>query len=255
MKKIILASMILLFASVSGMANITMGNDTVVPKSPVRYLSTKLGQNWFINVNGSINWWQGSDLNPAGNYTTLNGPTFGGGVSAGKWITHNLAIRVAYDINRSHSYIDGTHSAVAEDKAYSFLYDNNPTPDENGYCTTTFLYHNLHADVLFSPIDLLQGYYNPDRFFTPIIFAGMGVACASGEFSVIQSYLDKKYNFEFSAEFLNLILSEYFLSEPVCSNYRFGRVHLTDGDKRNFAGIPSCSLAGTVDPCSYIFKI
>jgi outer membrane protein OmpA-like peptidoglycan-associated protein len=200
MKKFILASMMVLFATVSSWANTNLENDTVAPNAAVRYLSTKIGQNWFFGANGSINWWQGSDRNPIGNYTTLNGPTFGGGVSVGKWITHNIAIRVAYDINRSHSFINGTHSAVAEDKAYSFLYDNNPIPDANGYCTTTFLYHNLHADAMFSPIDLIQGYYNPNRFFTPIIFAGMGLACASGDFFMIQSYINKKYNFEFSAD-------------------------------------------------------
>lgn len=199
MKKIILASMIVLFATISGMANNGMENDTV-NNSSVRYLSSTMAQNWFVSADGSINWWQGSDRNPIGNYTTLNGPTFGGGVSVGKWITHNLAIRVAYDINRSHSFINGSHSAVAEDKPYSFLFDNNPVPDANGYYPTTFLYHNLHVDVMFSPLDLIQGYYNPDRFFTPVFFVGMGEACASGNFSVIHSYLKRKYNFEFSAD-------------------------------------------------------
>jgi len=162
-----------------------------------RYLASTMTQNWFITADASVNWWQGSDRNPNGNYTSLNGPTFGGGVSLGKWITHKLALRLAYDVNRSHSYINGLHSSADN---FQFLYDNNPVPDDNGYCTTTFFYHNLHGDVLISPIDLYMGYYNPKRLYTPVLFMGMGLACVSGHASMIKSITEKKWNFEFSAD-------------------------------------------------------
>lgn len=192
MKKIILTSIMVLFAAYSTMADTSAKSDTTV-----RYLASTLGQNWFISANGSINWWQGSDRNPAGNYTAPNGPTFGGSLSFGKWITHNLALRLSYEVNRSHSYINGLHIGNTH---YQFLYDNDPTPDANGYVETTFLYHNLHADVMLSPIDLIQGYFNPDRFFTPVFFVGMGGACVSGHVSMIQSMIEGNRNFEFSAD-------------------------------------------------------
>ena len=192
MKRIAFITCIILLAGINCKA--ASDNDST------RYLASTMKQNWFITANASVNWWQGSDRNPAGNYTSLNGPTFGGGVSFGKWITHNIALRLAYDVNRSHSYINGLHTADHQRVQYDFLYANNPTPDANGYCTTTFMYHNLHADVLLSPLDLIQGFYNPERFFTPIIFVGMGGACVSGRLSVIQSIIEKKRNFELSAD-------------------------------------------------------
>lgn len=192
MKRIAFITCIILLAGINCKA--ASDNDST------RYLASTMKQNWFITANASVNWWQGSDRNPAGNYTSLNGPTFGGGVSFGKWITHNIALRLAYDVNRSHSYINGLHTADHQRVQYDFLYANNPTPDANGYCATTFMYHNLHADVMLSPLDLIQGFYNPERFFTPIIFVGMGGACVSGRLSVIQSIIEKKRNFELSAD-------------------------------------------------------
>lgn len=192
MKRIILATALLLVTS-AVMANESMVNDSVN-----RYLSSTMGQNWFVTATGSVNWWQGSDRNPAGNYTSLNGPTFGGGVSLGKWITHNVALRLAYDVNRSHSYINGFHTANGGQ--FDFLYENNPTPDANGYCTTTFMYHNFHGDFMVSPVDLIQGYFNPDRFFTPLFYVGAGLACVSGHTSMIQSLMEGKRNFEYSVD-------------------------------------------------------
>ncbi len=191
MKRIILAIGIL-FVTLAGSAS-NVENDSI------RYLASTLGQNWFVTANGSINWWQGSDRNPNGNYTTLNGPTFGGGVSVGKWITHNLAIRLSYDIHRAHSYIDGLHVSRPN---LQFLFKENPAPDANGYYPTSFMYHNLHGEVLLSPIDLIQAYYD-DRFYTPVVALGMGLACISEHTFVTQTFIEsgfgKNRNYEPSA--------------------------------------------------------
>lgn len=192
MKKLVLA-IGLLFATTVCSAN-TMANDTTV-----RYLASTWAQNWFVTANGNVNWWQGSDRNPAGNYTILNGPTFGGELSVGKWVTHNLALRLGYDIHRSHSFMNGLHS---ENGNYHFLFKENPTPDENGYYATTFMYHNLHADVMLSPVDLVLGYYD-NRFYTPVIALGMGIACVSEHILVSQTFIEDGFhrnrNFEPSA--------------------------------------------------------
>ena len=178
------------------MASNDRDNDTT------RYLSSTLRENWFVTVNGSINWWQGSDRIPAGNFTTLNGPSFGGGVSVGKWITHNLAFRLSYDINKGKSFINGGHD---NNTKIQFLYDDKTQPitviqDGNihKYYKTSFMYHNLHADVMLSPVDLILGYYDK-RFYTPIIIAGMGGACVSEHMFVTQSLINgEARNFELS---------------------------------------------------------
>lgn len=206
MKRICLILSIILCGMYTGFAQVEHGVRSTNPADTSRYLVSKLSQNWFISAYGSTNWWQGSDRNPAGNYSAvLNGPTVGGGVAFGKWITHKIAVRLAYDVNRSHSFIDGLHSTdgiAGEGQNYQFLYGGNANPptDANGYCATTFMYHNFHGDFMLSPIDLIQNYYNAKRVYTPILFVGMGVACVSGHTSMIKSIIDGKRNFEFSAD-------------------------------------------------------
>ena len=38
----------------------------------VRYMTTKAGQNWFITLNGTMNWWHGSDKYPQGDYDKVH---------------------------------------------------------------------------------------------------------------------------------------------------------------------------------------
>ncbi len=142
----------------------------------VRYLTTKAGQNWFISADGNVDWWQGSDRNPAGNYTAVQWgkPSFGGSINVGKWINHKFGLRLSYDVNGGKSYINGRHIGLDR---IQFLYGDDPQPDENGYYNTQFVYHNLHGDLLFSPVDFFQGYYNPNRIYTPVLYIGMGGAC------------------------------------------------------------------------------
>lgn len=192
-------------------------NDTTRP------YASKLGQNWFITANGSINWWQGSDQIPAGNFTSPNGPTFGGGVSVGKWITHNLALRLSYDINRSHSYINGRHVNLTH---INFLYNDNLPPITvvqdsvpYDYYQTSFMYHHLHGDVLVSPVDLIEGFYH-DRIYTPVLFVGMGLACVSEHFLVTPSLLKKEgRNFELS--FTGGLLNNFRLNNYLDVNLSF----------------------------------
>ena len=198
MRKLGFLISIIFIGTLTSFAQVNRGERSTDPADTLRYLSSKASQNWFVSVYGSANWWQGSDRNPVGEYSKiLNGPTFGGGVAVGKWLTHKTAFRLAYDVNRSHSYIDGLH---VNNDGFQFLYDNNPTPDANGYCATTFMYHNLHGDLMLSPIDIFLDYYNPERFYTPIPFIGMGVACVSGDASMIKTLIGGKRNFELSAD-------------------------------------------------------
>ena len=128
----------------------------------------------------------------------------------GKWITHNVGFRLAYDVNPGKSYIYGRHDNLTH---FHFMYvDRNapievvqdvfhgdtPTKDTLSYYETAFMYHNAHFDVLISPIDLYQGYY-PGRFYTPVIVAGMGAAVVSEHPLVLQSIFNKEsVNYELS---------------------------------------------------------
>ena len=165
----------------------------------VRYMTTKAGQNWFITLNGTMNWWQGSDKYPQGDYDKVHWDRmgFGGSFNLGKWINHKVGVRLSYDDNGFNSYIYGTHP----NSNFNFLYGDNPHPDENGYYETHGMYHNLHADFLFSPIDFFQGFYNPERLWTPVLYAGMGVACVSEHFFVTESLINtESRNFEYSTQ-------------------------------------------------------
>lgn len=209
MKKLIIAINLVLLATASAFAEGQVDS--------TRYLSSTWSQNWFLNANFSVNAWQGSDRNPAGDYLKLNGPSYGIGLGVGKWITHNVALRLAYDVNQAQSFIQGRHINLT---GINFLYGDNPTPDANDYYQTSFMYHNLHGDVLVSPVDIYLGYYSPSRVYTPVLFVGMGLACVSEHPLVIQSLLGKESrNFEFS--FTTGLINNIKISKALDLNLNF----------------------------------
>lgn len=222
MKRIILAIALLLVAT-AAMAENTRSNDST------RYLSSTITQNWFVMATGSVNWWQGSDVIPAGNFTTLNGPSFGGEFSVGKWITHNLAFRLAYQLNPGKSFIDGKHDGLP---GIQFLYVDKTKPItvvQDGityqYYETAFKYHNFHADLLLSPVDIILGYYD-DRFLTPIIAIGMGVGCVSEHAFVTQSLLNgESRNFELS--FIGGLINNFRMNK----NFDLSLVTMVSGQR------------------------
>lgn len=163
MKKTLITMCAILVASVSFAAG---------KIDSVRYLTTKAGQNWFFSVEGNVDWWKGSLNTPSNfaNYTGFNQMSFGGGLSVGKWFTHKVGARLSYQINGANSNILGRHINATQ---YAFLYDGN-NPVEGEIYPTSFMFHSLNAEVMFSPVDFFQGYYNPNRVYTPVIFAGMG---------------------------------------------------------------------------------
>lgn len=164
----------------------------------VRYLTTKAGQNWFISADGNIDWWKGSAQYPVGNYDAVQWakPDFGGSINFGKWINHKMAIRLSYDINGGKAWNNNTgpncghHWMFPEDWASGEWHLNE------------FNYHNLHIDGMFSPIDFFQGYYNPNRIYTPVIYAGMGAACVSENILVLTSK-HRDYEMSFDAGLIN----------------------------------------------------
>ena len=163
----------------------------------VRYLTTKAWKNWFISADATCNWWQGSMRTPEGmfdkSYTAVewNNPTFGFSVNGGKWINHKVAVRLRYDNTKINSYIRGRHIGLDH---LQFLYGDDPTPVEgtgnNEIYATSMRYHNLMADFMFSPIDFFQGYYNPERIWTPVLYVSAGGAYTSKDFFALKSMID-----------------------------------------------------------------
>ena len=189
MKKVFITMIALLAVSTSVMAAGHVDS--------VRYLTTKAWKNWFISADATCNWWQGSMRTPEGmfdkSYTAVewNNPTFGFSVNGGKWINHKVAVRLRYDNTKINSYIHGRHIGLDH---LQFLYGDDPTPVEgtgnNEIYATSMRYHNLMADFMFSPIDFFQGYYNPERIWTPVLYVSAGGAYTSKDFFALKSMID-----------------------------------------------------------------
>ena len=165
----------------------------------VRYLTTKAWKNWYISASATCNWWQGSMRTPEGfekSYTAVEWgqPTFGFNAFVGKWINHKIAVRLGYSNTRINSYIYGKRFHSDDDIHLRWLYGDEPTIVEsyNGMdiYKTSMRYHRLQADFLFSPIDFFQGYYNPKRIWSPIVYVSMGGAYTSDDFFAIKSMVD-----------------------------------------------------------------
>ena len=190
----------------------------------VRYLTTKAWKNWFISVDATGNWWQGSMKTPEGlyqnSYTKVEWgkPTFGFSANFGKWINHNVGVRLRYDNTKINSYILGRHIGLEH---IQFLYGDDPTPVEgtgnNAIYPTSMRYHNLMADFMFSPIDFFQGYYNPERIWTPVLYVGAGAAYVSEDIlasKAIIANLSKDESKKVGANF------ELAMGAGLCNNFR-----------------------------------
>ena len=190
MKKVFITMIALLAVSTSVMAAGHVDS--------VRYLTTKFGKNWFISASATGNWWQGSMRTPEGmnyqnSYTAVNWgkPTFGFNVGGGKWLNHCTGVRMVYSNTKINSYILGRHEGLNH---IQYLYGDDPQPVEGtgdgAIYATSMRYHNLRADYMVSPIDFFQGYYNPERVWTPVLYVGGGVSFVSNDFFAIKSIIE-----------------------------------------------------------------
>ena len=187
MKKVFVTFIALLAISASVMADGHVDS--------VRYLTTRWGKNWYVSAGATANWWQGSMNVPETFTNTYNKvewghPHFGFTVNFGKWINHKTAVRLYYNNTKINSYILGRHIGLT---SLQYLYGDNPeiveTVGGQSIYRTSMRYHNLEAQYMVSPIDFFQGYYNPDRIWTPILYASMGAGLNSNDLFVTQSLI------------------------------------------------------------------
>lgn len=162
----------------------------------VRYLTTRWRRNWFVSADATINWWQGSMRMPeefTNSFTKVywDQPHFGVNVSFGKWINHKTALRLSYDNTAFNSFINGRHSGLNH---IQFLYGDEPEVVESVNCMEVYRtymhYQSLVAQYMVSPIDFFQGHYNPDRVWTPVIYASAGAALTSNRMFLTQNIID-----------------------------------------------------------------
>ena len=194
----------------------------------VRYLTTKFGKNWFISASATGNWYQGSMRTPESlgymnSYTKVDWgkPTFGFNVSGGKWLNHCSGVRVVYSNTKINSYIKGRHESL---HYLDFLYGDEPQIVEgtgnNAIYATSMRYHNLRADYMVSPIDFFQGFYNPERVWTPVLYVGGGASQTSNDFFAIKSAIEDykvKHREGYEADACNYELS---LDAGLMNNFR-----------------------------------
>lgn len=184
----------------------------------VRYLTTKFGQNWFISADGNVDWWKGSAQYPIGNYDAVQWakPDFGGSINFGKWINHKIALRLSYDINGGKAWNNNTGPHCG----HHWMFPENWASGK--WHLNEFIYHNLHIDGMFSPIDFFQGYYNPNRIYTPVIYAGMGGACVSENILVLTSK-HRDYEMSFDAGLINYFRMNDYLDLHLDFKYSLQR--------------------------------
>ena len=222
MKKVFITMIALLAMSTMAMANGHVDS--------VRYLTTKAGKNWYISASATCNWWQGSMRAPEGftkSYTAVEWgkPTFGFNVFAGKWINHKIGVRLGYSNNKINSYIYGRHIGLDH---IQYLYGDDPQPvevvEDMEIYRTSMRYHRLQADFMLSPIDFFQGYYNPKRVWSPVLYVSMGGAYTSKDFFALKSLIHNAKAKKLNPDNPDIIGSnfELALGAGLSNNFRLG---------------------------------
>lgn len=197
----------------------------------VRYLTTRWRRNWFISSDATVNWWQGSMRMPEGftnSFTKVywNQPHWGVSLNFGKWINHKTAVRFSYDNTAFNSFINGRHNTPNE-QHIQFLYGENPELVEsvNGeeVYRTYMHYQNLSAHYMVSPIDFFQGYYNPDRIWTPVLYVSAGGALTSSRMFLTQNIISfMNYNNGYDLTKVDGTNFELSLGAGLLNNFKLG---------------------------------
>lgn len=173
MKKAIVTLSVILLTAMTAMA----GGDNN------RYLTAKFSQNWFIDVAGSLNAWQGSNRDALIDFNTMyfknsqDKLMFGGSVRVGKWVSPALGLRLAVDMNNATNMFGD------------------------------FVFEAAHADIMLNLCDWLGG-YKEDRIYSLVPYVGFGIGAHGNDFFQIKG-LNKEYS-SFFGLMNNFRLGDHF---------------------------------------------
>ena len=146
MKKIMF---LLAFAGFAMFANAQeTTSEVVVPTKSHSVVTNSFGSNWFVGVNGGVNFYNGVFMNGEAFYEHLS-PALD--VYVGKWHTPGFGWRVAYRGLNIQTYKDLDHAA----------------------------FMNYHFDAMFNLCNLIGG-YKADRVWNVIPYVGVGWAGRHG---------------------------------------------------------------------------
>ena len=197
----------------------------------VRYLTTRAWRNWFVSADATVNWWQGSMRVPEGfsnSYTKVywDQPHFGVTANVGKWINHKTAVRLSYDNTVISSFIYGRHNTPNE-QHIQFLYGDDPelveSVDGIEIYRTSMHFQSLLAEFMVSPIDYFQGYYNPNRLWTPVLYASAGGALTSSRLLLTQNIINfMNYDNGYDLTKIDGTNFELALGGGLLNNFRLG---------------------------------
>jgi outer membrane protein OmpA-like peptidoglycan-associated protein len=170
-------------------AAVTRQADPATTASKVTWLANKPGNNWFFSLEGGLAWLGSENFREVDLKDNLK---FTGGFAIGRWLNPVLGIRLdasaaklsSYMGTRSTFYIGQNHLNPQGKKTpdsywkgdgsqyFKDLFFNDGKAYKNGYLCD-FTYAAASVDMLVNLKNLFTP-YNPDAFFNPVIYGGIG---------------------------------------------------------------------------------
>jgi outer membrane protein OmpA-like peptidoglycan-associated protein len=194
-------------------------NDTTTSALKTHWLSNKAKDNWFISVEGGLDWfrsenWRDIDWKDRFRFT--------GGITFGKWFNPVWGLRMAISGGKYQSlaypnyvtwYVGQNHPGPAGYSLFQsyITYYDEPTlvdffnnrmfqdakPYKSGYLYN-FMWGEVTIDFLLN-LRNLKATYDPNRFFNPVMFVGLGYAhtLKQGERTAVNS-IANRMGFQFN---------------------------------------------------------
>jgi outer membrane protein OmpA-like peptidoglycan-associated protein len=189
--------------------------DITTPASKVTWLANNPGNNWFFSLEGGLAWLGSENYREVDLKDNLK---VTGGFAFGRWFNPVVGIRLnasaaklssyltpggTYYIGENHLNPNGVKSSQSyyKDDGSNFFKDrfyNDGKKYKNGYLCD-FTYGAASVDLLVNVKNLFTT-YNPNAFFNPVIYGGIGYAhtLKDGERTAVNSIMEKfgiQFNF------------------------------------------------------------
>lgn len=163
--------------------------DPATPASKVTWVANKPGNNWFFSLEGGLAWLGSENFREVDLADNLK---FTGGFALGRWLNPVLGIRLdasaaklsSYMGEYSMFYIGQNHTNPQGQKTANSYWKGDGSPFfkdrffndgkkyKNAYLCD-FTYAAASVDLMVN-LKNLFGAYNPDAFFNPVMYGGIG---------------------------------------------------------------------------------